>query len=365
MNYITLHTPKGKRKIGPGEPVFIVAELSGNHGQNFEKAVHLIRAAAEAGVDAVKIQTYTADTMTINSQKEWFLVGGKDNPGSWQGKTLYELYQHAYTPWDWHPKLRKIAEDLGIVFFSTAFDETSVDFLEQMDVPCYKVASYEVNDIPLLKKIAKTGKPVLISLGYATQDEAELAIDTLRENGAKEIGVLHCVTGYSDRPNPELINLKTMDDICRRFQAVAGFSDNNAGIDIPITAAALGANIIEKHFILNGDESYDARFSITPREMEEMVQTIRNNPSIRVPAAVGRVHYGPTGPIEEYNRRWRRSLFVVQDVKQGEVFSRQNVRSIRPAFGMHTRHFDAVLGKKAALSIEAGTPLSEELVSNN
>lgn len=354
----------GKRKIGAGHPAFIVAELSANHGQSFEKAVKLVQAAAEAGADAVKLQTYTPDTMTMNSRKEWFLVGGKDNPGSWQGKTLYELYQEAYTPWEWHPKLKAVADDLGIILFSTPFDETAVDFLERIDVPCYKIASYEVNDIPLLKKVAQTGKPVIISLGYATSEEAELAVSTLRDNGAKDIAVLHCVTGYSDDPVSEHMHLKTMDDIRDRFQAVAGFSDNNAGIDIPITAAALGASIIEKHFILDhADKTHDARFSIDPDEMAEMVQVIREKPTIRVPSAAGKVHYGPVSPTEEYNRRWRRSLFAVKDIKKGEKFSKENMRSIRPAFGMHTKHYEKIMGKKAARDIEAGTPLAGEHIA--
>ena len=326
------------KKIGIGHPCFIVAEISANHNQNYEKAVEIIKAAAKAGADAIKLQTYTPDTMTIDSDKEWFQVGGKDNPDSWQGKTLYDLYKTAYTPWDWQPRLKKIAEDLGMMLFSTPFDETAVDFLEEMNVPCYKIASYEVNDISLLRKIARTGKPVIISLGYASLEDAELAVSTLRENGTKELAVLHCVTGYSDTPRLENMNLRTIIDIRERFGVVSGFSDNNGGVGVPIIAAAMGASIIEKHFITSRQEGGpDARFSIEPEELARMVKTIRD-----AEKSMGKVQYGPVNEIEEYNKRWRRSLFVVKDMKAGEEFTRENVRSIRPAFGLHTKFIDGI-----------------------
>lgn len=349
----------GNRKIGIGHPCFIVAEVSANHNQRFDKAVEIIKVAAKAGVDAIKLQTYTPDTITLDSDKEWFRIGGKDNPDSWKNKTLYDLYKTAYTPWEWQPKLKKIAEDLGMMLFSSPFDETAVDFLEKMNVPCYKVASYEVNDIILLKKIASTGKPVIMSVGYASLEDIELALNTLHENGVKEIAVLHCVTGYSDIPQLKNINLRTIIDIRERFGVVSGFSDNNGGVGVPIIAAAMGASIIEKHFIdSRQEESPDSRFSIDPREMASMVKTIRD-----AEKSMGKVHYGPVNEIEEYNKRWRRSLFVVKDMKAGEEFTCENIRSIRPAFGLHTKFMDEVVGKRASKYIERGTPLSWDLVS--
>lgn len=349
----------GQRKIGVGYPCFIVAEVSANHNQRFDKAVEIIKAAGKAGVDAIKLQTYTPDTITIDSDKEWFRIGGKDNPDSWKNKTLYDLYKTAYTPWEWQPKLKKIAEDLGMMLFSSPFDETAVDFLENMNVPCYKVASYEVNDIILLKKIASTGKPVIMSVGYASLEDIELALKTLRDNGATQIAVLHCVTGYSDIPQLENMNLKTILDIKERFGVVSGFSDNNGGVGVPIIAAAMGASIIEKHFIdSRQEESPDSKFSLIPQEMAVMVKTIRD-----AEKSMGSVHYGPVNEIEEYNKRWRRSLFVVKDVKAGEEFTRENIRSIRPAFGLHTKYIDEIIGKKASREIERGTPLSRDLVA--
>ncbi len=348
----------GGREIGQGKPCFIVAEVSANHHQKYDEAVAMIKAAKEAGADAVKLQTYTPDTITIDSNKEWFLVGGKDNPDDWKGKTLYELYQTAYTPWDWQPKLKKIADEIGIFLFSTPFDETAVDLLESMDVPCYKVASYEVNDVTLLRKIARTGKPVIMSIGYASLEDIELALKTLRENGAKEIAILHCVTGYTGDPDPSVMHLKTMRDIEERFGVVAGFSDNNGGIEIPIIAAAHGAAIIEKHFILRrSDGGPDAKFSIEPQELQEMVATIRKHETM-----LGAPHYGPATEQERYNTRFRRSLFVVKDMKKGEVFTKENARSIRPANGLHTKHYEEIIGKAAAKDIERGTPLAWDLI---
>src|SRR3989338_9718584 len=237
----------GNKNIGSGNPCFIVAELSGNHRQKYEEAVELVKAAQKAGADAVKLQTYTPDTITLNSDKKWFRVGGEDNPANWQGKTLYELYQTAYTPWEWQPKLKKLADELGIILFSSPFDETAVDFLEAMRVPCYKISAYEATDFVLLRKVARTRKPVIISFGYSSEEEIQFALDTLRTFGAKDIVALHCVTGYSDSPRLADMHLSNIDDLRKRFGVVAGFSDNNAGIKIPLMAAASGASIIEKH----------------------------------------------------------------------------------------------------------------------
>lgn len=348
----------GRRQIGGDEPCFIVAEVSANHQQKFEQSVAIIKAAAAAGADAVKLQTYTPDTITIKSDKKWFLVGGKDNPAAWKGKTFYDLYKEAYTPWEWHAELKDMAGDLGLIFFSTPFDSTAVDFLEKLKVPCYKIASYEATDIPLLKKVASTRKPVIMSVGFATLDEIELSISTLRKHGAKDIVVMQCTTSYSDTPNPESTNLRTMIDISERFGVLAGFSDNMGGIEVPALAAALGAAIIEKHIVVKHEKRIlDDRFSLDKEAFKKMVQQIRWQESV-----IGKVKYVPQTEAEKYNRRFRRSLFVVKDIRKGEKFTRDNVRSIRPAYGLETKFFDAVMSKKASKDIERGTPLSWNLI---
>lgn len=356
----------GGKPIGLEHSCFIVAELSGNHHQKYEEAEALVRAAHEAGADAVKLQTYTPDTMTLDSDKEWFRVGGDDNPESWKGQTLYELYKKTYTPWEWQPKLKALADELGIILFSTPFDPTSVDFLEAMDVPCYKIASYEVTDIPLLKKVAQTGKPVILSIGYASEEETREALDTLRKNGAQDIAVLHCVTSYAEEPDITMMNLRTITDIPERFKMVSGFSDNNGGIEFPIMAARAGAAIIEKHLILNrASGGPDARFSITPIELKKMIQEIRTPTPVdphRFEKALGTIHYGPVNEQEEYNKRFRRSLFVAKDIKKGELFTMNNVRDVRPAFGLSPKYYDEIIGKQATQNIKAGTPLSWDLV---
>lgn len=354
----SIKTPKGKRSIGPGAPAFIVAEMSANHRQSYAKAEEIVRAAAAAGADAIKLQTYTPDTMTIDSRKPWFFVGGKDNPKAWQGKNFYDLYKTAYTPWEWHPKLQKLAERLGLVFFSSPFDATSVDFLDKLGVPLFKVASYESTDIPLLQKIAGTGKPVVMSVGFATLSEIRLSVQTLRDGGVKDLALLHCVTSYADNPKPEYSNLRTMLDMRDKFNAVVGFSDNNAGVEIPVLAAAMGAAVIEKHFVIAGDDdALDARFSLHKNDFKKMVDAIRANERI-----AGAVHYGPQTPQEEYNRRFRRSLFAVEDIKKGERFTDKNVRSIRPADGLETKYYADVLGSRATRDIERGTPLTKTMV---
>src|SRR3989344_893705 len=277
MNHIEIKTTRGIRKIGQGQPTFVVAELSANHLQDYDRAVKLIHAAAEAGADAVKLQTYTADTMTIDSDKKWFVVGGKDNPKDWQGQTLYQLYEKASTPWDWHPRLQKLAEDLGLVFFSTPFDGSAVDFLEGLNVPIYKIASYEVTDIPLLKKIGRTQKPVLMSVGFATLEEIELAVQPLHYSGAGQIAILHCLTSYGTAPQNHEANLANIRDLGLRFSSVVGFSDNNAGIELPLAAVRASALIIEKPLTLSRAEGGpDAQFSLEPSEMAEMIRQIRS-----------------------------------------------------------------------------------------
>src|SRR3989338_3149148 len=356
MSLIRIKTNSGERKIGLNEPCFIIAEVSANHNQSFDRAVKIIKVAAQAGADAVKLQTYTADTMTIKSDKPWFRVGEGDKPDSWKGKTLYELYEIAYTPWEWQPMLKEIADDLGIIFFSTPFDSSSVDFLEKMDVPCYKVASFEIVDIPLLKKIAGTGKPVIISSGPSSLEDIELALSTLRENGTKDIVLLHCISAYPAKP--ENMRLKTLLDLRQRFSVEVGLSDHSLGIEIPIVARALGASVIEKHITLAPNEGgIDADFSLNPDQLKELVQSIRN-----VERAMGEPNYIQWSPQELEEKKYRRSLFVVNDIKKDEILTDKNIRVIRPGMGMHPKFYGDILGKRAKQNIPRGTPLTEDLV---
>lgn len=348
----------GSKKIGLDHPCFIVTELSGNHHQKFDEAVDLIKAAAKAGADAVKLQTYTPDTITLNSNKKWFKVGGKDNPESWKNKTLYKLYKKAYTPWEWQPKLKRIAESLGLIFFSTPFDETAVDFLEKISVPCYKVSSYDVINIPLLIKIAETKKPVIMSVGFASIREIQMAIKSLRGNGTRQIAILHCVTAYSKEPKLDEMNLRTISDISGRFGVVGGFSDNNAGIEMPVQAAIAGAAIIEKHLILKRSSGgLDARFSIEPEEFKAMVQRIRD-----AKMTLGKIHYGSASQAEEYNKHFRPSIWVTKDIKKGDKFKKENIRCVRPGNGLSPKHYEKILGLRAKAYIEAYTPMSWGLV---
>lgn len=365
----------GNRKIGSKQPTFIIAELSGNHHQNYDEAVELIKAAADAGADAIKIQTYTADTLTLNSKNEWFIVGGKDQPDAWKNQSLHDLYKTAYTPWEWQPKLKKIAEDLGMLFFSTPFDETAVDFLEDMDVLFYKIASYEAVHIPLLKKVAQTGKPVIISVGFATLREVELAVKTLKENGSGEIVVLHCVTEYSDNARLQYMNLKTIEDIKERFGVLSGFSDNNAGIQVPTIATTVaGGSVVEKHLTLRREDGGpDAQFSLEPEEFKQMVANIRKVEKDRsaideiaseeeIETMMGDTHYGPASEKEEENTLFRPSIWVKKSIKKGEVLSTDNIRVARPKHGLPTKYFDEVLGKKAKKDIPKATPLSWDVI---
>ena len=343
----------GDRKIGPDLPVFVVAELSATHNKDFDQAVRLIQACKESGADAVKVQTYTPDTITIRSDREYFQI----RSGTiWDGRTLHELYGEAYTPWDWQPKLKRVADDLGLGFFSSAFDSTAVDFLESMDVAAYKVASCELVDIPLLQKISRTGKPLIISTGMATIEEIEEAVVTAREADAGEIALLRCTSAYPAPPGE--MNLRTIPELTRRFEVPVGLSDHTMDIAVPVAAVALGACIIEKHFTLSRAlKGPDSAFSLEPPEFKEMVEAIRV-----AEKSLGKIHFGLTGS-EQSSRVFRRSLFVVQPVRQGDTFSEANVRSIRPGHGLHTRHLPQIVGKHASRDIERGTPLSWDLVA--
>ncbi len=345
----------GSRKVGPGHPAYLIAELSANHGQDFDQAVRIVRAMAASGADAVKVQTYTADTLTIPCDNEFFRIGGGT---LWDGRTLHDLYQEAFMPWEWQPKLQAIATGLGLDFFSTPFDASAVDFLEAMNVPCHKVASFELVDLPLLRRIAATRKPIIASTGMATQEEIAEAVKTLRDGGCEQLALLKCTSAYPALP--EEMHLRTIADMAARFGVPIGLSDHTMGHTVPVAAVALGACIVEKHFTLSRAMlGPDSTFSLEPAEFEAMVAAIRTTEK-----ALGRVNY-EVSANEAKSRQFRRSLFVVADVKAGEVFTAQNIRSIRPGHGLHTRHLGEVLGKKAACGVKRGTPLSWELVGDD
>jgi pseudaminic acid synthase len=342
----------GRRNVGPEHPVYVVAELSANHNQNFDQAVRIVRAAKDAGADAIKLQTYTPDTMTLASDRNEFVIRGGT---IWDGRNLHDLYGEAYTPWEWQPKLKQAAEELGMDCFSSAFDSTAVDFLENMDVPAHKIASFELVDIPLIQKIAHTRKPLIMSTGMATVEEIEEALRSARDAGASQIALLKCTSAY---PAPvQDMNLRTIPEMARRFGVPVGLSDHTMGIAAPVAAVALGACIIEKHMTLSrSTPGPDSAFSLEPQEFKAMVDAIRT-----AEKALGTVHFGLSAK-EETSRIFRRSLFVVEDVQQGDAFTPANVRSIRPAHGLHPRYLPEVLGKRASRKIKRGTPLSWEFV---
>lgn len=348
---LKIKTSKGEKLVGDGQPVFIVAEISGNHSQSLDRAYKLIDAAAGAGVDAIKLQTYTADTITLDSSKPWFKI----EHGEWAGTTLYELYKKAFTPWEWQPKLKEYAEKRGLICFSTPFDETAVNFLEKIEMPAYKIASLEIVDIPLIKKVGNTRKPVIISRGIASVREIKAAVKTLEQSGCSEIAVLHCVSAYPAKDDQ--MNLSVIPDISKRFGVVSGLSDHTLGDLAAVAAVALGAKIIEKHFILKRkDGGPDAAFSSEPEEMKLLVNNVR-----LVEKFLGSSDY-KAGTEEVKNRIFRPSLFVVKDIKKGEKFTFENVKSIRPGFGLEPRFFEKILGKRAKNDIERGTPLDKRLI---
>lgn len=341
------------RRIGPGHPVYVIAEVSANHGQDFETAVRIVRSAAEAGADAVKLQTYTPDTITIDSDSPAFR-GGTD--WLWAGTKLYDLYRTAYTPWEWQPRLKALAEDLGMHCFSSPFDPTAVDFLLDMDVPAFKVASFELVDLPLIRRIAATGRPMILSTGMATEAEVDEAVEAARSAGATQIALLKASSAYP--APPESMHLRAIPGMAARYGVPIGLSDHTLGTTAAVAAVALGASIVEKHIIAeHGDPSPDAPFSLDAREFAGLVEAIRFAERALVGSAI------EPAPEERESRRFRRSLFVVEDVAAGETFTPQNVRSIRPADGLHPRDYERVIGRRAIRSIERGTPLSWELVA--
>lgn len=343
----------GKRSVGEGQPCFIVAEISANHNHSFDRAVEIVRAAAQSGADAVKLQTYTPDTLTIDAKTKWFRIPEANN--LWGGRTLYDLYSEAYTPWEWHPRLQEVAADLGLELFSTPFDDSAVDFLETLKVPAHKIASFELVDLRLLAKVARTGKPVIASTGMATLSEIEEAVATLRSNGTKDLALLKCTSAYPASPSE--INLRTIPHLAASFDVIAGLSDHTMGGSVSTAAVALGAHVIEKHFtIRRADGGADSAFSMEPDEFAAMVRDIR-----QVEQALGGISYQRTSG-EEKSLVFRRSLFVVEDMKTGDEFTPSNVRAIRPGYGLHTRHYDDVIGKRAASDIARGTPVTWELI---
>ncbi|MFZ6032415.1 MAG: pseudaminic acid synthase [Melioribacter sp.] len=331
--------------------VFIIAELSANHNQNFQTAIDSIKAIKECGADAVKLQTYTPDTITIDCDNEYFQI----KQGTiWDGTTLYQLYQKAYTPWDWQPHLKKIAGELGLICFSSPFDKTAVDFLEEMNVPAYKIASFEITDIPLIEYAASKGKPMIISTGIATEEDIRDAIDACKRMNNDQIALLKCTSSY---PAPiEDANLNTIPYMKEKFNTAVGLSDHTMGTVAPVVAVALGARIIEKHFILDRNlGGPDSAFSLEPDEFKKMVEEIRN-----AEKALGKASFEINEKIKK-SRTFARSLFVVKDIKAGQPLTEENVRSIRPSYGLHPKYLKQILGRKAKTDIKKGTPLKWEL----
>ncbi|KKO48171.1 N-acetylneuraminate synthase [Arsukibacterium sp. MJ3] len=343
----------GNHAVGPDQPPFIIAELSGNHDQSLDKALAMVEAAAKCGADAIKLQTYTPDTITLDVHDNEFFI---DNPDSlWHGNSLYSLYQQAMTPWEWHKPLFDRAKELGMLAFSSPFDLTAVDYLEQLNVPCYKIASFENIDHGLIAAVARTGKPVIISTGMATQTELAEAVDVLRHNGCRDIILLKCTSNYPARPVDA--NLNTIPHLAALFDCQVGLSDHTAGIGVSVAAVALGATVIEKHFVLDRSEGgIDAAFSMEPEEFSLLVSECR-----KAKDALGKVHYGCTDK-EIASRVHRRSLYIAKDMQAGDIFTTDNLRSVRPGLGLPPKYLPQFLGRQAKQDVSMGTPLSWEMI---
>ena len=341
----------GKREIGGNAPAYIIAEMSGNHAGSIDNAKKIIHAAKEAGADCIKIQTYTPDTMTIPCDKSYFQIG----EGTWNGENLYQLYEKAYTPWEWQPELKKEADAIGIDFFSTPFDKTSCDFLEEMGVDFYKIASFEIVDIPLIEYVASKGKPIIMSTGMSSLGEIEDAVNAVRRQGNEQLALLRCASAYPAITDE--MNLMTMKNMAEVFGVPVGLSDHSMGSVGAVTAVALGAKIIEKHFCLDRSiENPDASFSMNPAEFAQMVKDIR-----QAEKAIGKVSYGVTNQ-EKSNVTFRRSIFCVKDIKKGERLTEENIRIIRPGHGLSPKYYEEVLGQVALEDIERGTPLCHSII---
>lgn len=337
------------RKIGLGYQPFVIAEMSGNHNQSLERALAIVEAAAKAGAHALKIQTYTADTMTLDINENEFVIS--DPKSLWYGRSLYSLYEEAHTPWEWHEPIFKRASELGMIPFSAPFDETAVDFLEGLDVPCYKIASFESTDIPLVRRVASTGKPLIISTGMATAADLDQTVRAAREAGCRDLILLKCTSTYP--ATPENTNIATIQHMRELFDCEVGLSDHTMGIGVAIGAVALGATVIEKHFTLaRADGGVDSSFSMEPDEMRSLVVETE-----RAWQALGKVSYGPTGK-EKKSLAFRRSLYITKDLKQGDELNVSNVRAIRPGYGLPPKNIDLLLGKRVNKDVKRGTPLT-------
>ena len=343
----------GHREIGPGSPPFIIAEMSGNHNQSLDRALAIVEKAAHAGVHALKIQTYTADTMTLDHKGQDFQIS--DSGSLWKGKNLYHLYKEAYTPWEWHEEIFTRCRELGLVGFSTPFDESSVDFLEGLNVPMYKIASFENTDLPLIRKVAKTGKPVIISTGMATAGEISEMVETFKRAGGRKLVLLKCTSSYP--ATPEYSNISTIPHMRDLFQCQVGLSDHTLGTGVAVASVALGATVIEKHFTLaRQDGGVDAQFSLEPSEMRALVEE-----TTRAWQSIGHIQYGPTDSEKE-SGKFRRSLYITEDLKAGDSLTRNNLRTIRPGFGLPPKYYELLLGKKVNADVKRGTPMSWDFI---
>lgn len=342
------------REIGPSSRPYVIAEMSGNHNQSLDRALAIVDAAALAGADAVKVQTYTADTMTLDVRSPGFVI--EDPKSLWAGRQLYELYQEAYTPWEWHRPIMERAAARGLHCFSTPFDESAVDFLETLNVPAYKIASFECTDLPLIRRVAKTGKPMVISTGMASVGEIDEAVRAARTSGCDQIVLLKCTSTYPS--TPENSNVNTIPHLRAAFRCPVGLSDHTMGCGVAVAAVALGAVLIEKHFTLRrSDGGVDSAFSLEPEEF----RTLREETE-RAWQGMGQVTYGGTAS-EEKSRSFRRSVYVSRDTKAGEVLTADNVRIVRPGFGLPPKYYDTILGKRIGQDVKAGTPMSWQLLA--
>lgn len=349
VNYVQI----AEHKVGSGHQPFVVAEMSGNHNQSLERAIEIVDAVARSGAHALKIQTYTADTMTLDiNEKEFFI---RDPDSLWQGTSLYNLYKAAHTPWEWHQPIFQRCQEKGIIGFSSPFDATAVDFLESLDVPCYKIASFENTDLPLIRKVSQTGKPIIISTGMATIAELDETVQTARENGCKDLILLKCTSTYPAAP--ENTNITTIPHMRELFDVQVGLSDHTLGSGVALASIALGATFVEKHFTLSRkDGGVDSAFSMEPEEMKILVEETE-----RVWQALGKIRYGPTD-AEKKSLQFRRSLYVTKDIQKGEIFTTKNIRAIRPGKGLPPKYYNYFLGKSSKISLKKGTPLTFELL---
>ena len=344
----------GSFLIGKNHPPFVIAEMSGNHNQSLERALEIVEAAAKTGSHALKIQTYTADTMTLDVKDGDFFIS--DEKSLWKGRSLYDLYQEAHTPWEWHEPIMRRAKELGLICFSTPFDDTSVDFLESLDVPAYKIASFENADIPLIRKVAITGKPMIISTGMATLAELDETVRTIREMGNEQLVLLKCTSTYP--ATPENSNVLTLPHMRELFQCEVGLSDHTMGVGVSVAAVAQGATVIEKHFTLSrADGGVDSAFSLEPEEMTQLVVETQ-----RAWQSLGQVQYGPT-EAERPSMKFRRSLYIAEDMKAGDVLTPKNLRSVRPGMGLPPKYLDKLLGKKVNRNVPKGSPVSFDIIA--